>query len=131
MDMGAHAGRFQLLIRDRDAKFTAAFDYVFTADGIQVIRTPVRAPKANAYAERWVRTVRTECLDWQLIRNRRHLEHVLAVYVEHYNSARPHRSLHLQTPQSADQPPARTGRVEQVERVDRLGGLIHEYRHAA
>ena len=98
MDMGEQAGRFHLLIRDRDAKFTAAFDHVFTADGIRVIRTPVRAPKANAYAERWVRTVRTECLDWLLIRNRRHLEHVLAVYVEHYNSARPHRSLDLQTP---------------------------------
>ena len=63
-DMGAHADRIPVLIRDRDAKFTAAFDHVFTADGIRVIRTPVRAPKANAYAERWVRTVRTECLDW-------------------------------------------------------------------
>ena len=87
MDMGEHAGRFHLLLRDRDAKFTAAFDHVFAADGIRVARTPVRAPKANAYAERWVRTVRTECLDWLLIRNRRHLERVLAVYVEHYNSA--------------------------------------------
>jgi hypothetical protein len=90
MEMGARAGRFQLLIRDRDAKFTAAFDHVFTAEGIQVVRTPVRAPKANAYAERWVRTVRTECLDWLLIRNHRHLERVPAVYAEHYNSARPH-----------------------------------------
>jgi transposase-like protein len=79
MDMGAQAGRFQLLIRDRDAKFTAAFDKVFSSDGIRVVRTPVRAPKANAYAERWVRTVRTECLDWLLIRNRRYLEHVLAI----------------------------------------------------
>jgi transposase InsO family protein len=131
MDMGTHAGRFQVLIRDRDAKFTAGFDQVFTADGIGVVRTPIRAPKANAYAERWVRTVRTECLDWLLIRNRRHLEHVLAVYVEHYNSARPHRSLNLQSPLPAAQLPARTGRVEQIERVDRLGGLIHEYRHAA
>ena len=131
MDMGEQAGRFHLLVRDRDAKFTAAFDHVFAADGIQVIRTPVRAPKANAYAERWVRTVRTECLDWLLIRNRRHLEHVLAIYVEHYNSARPHRSLDLQTPLPAHRPPARTGRVEQVERIDRLGGVIHEYRRAA
>ena len=92
------SSRFQLLIRDRGAKFSAAFDHVFTADGIRVVRTPVRAPKANAYAERWVRTVRTECLEWLLIRNRRRLERVLAVYVEHYNSARPHRSLDLQTP---------------------------------
>ena len=91
----------------------------------------MRAPKANAYAERWVRTVRTECLDWLLIRNRRHLERVLAVYVEHYNSARPHRSLDLQTPLPASQPPARTSSIGQIERVDRLGGLIHEYRHAA
>jgi putative transposase len=104
---------------------------VFTADGIRVVRTPVRAPKANAYAERWVRTVRTECLDWLLIGYRRHLEHVLAVYVEHYNSARPHRSLDLQTPLPGHRPPARTGRVGPIERVDRLGGLIHEYRHAA
>jgi putative transposase len=130
MGMGAHAGRFQLLIRDRDAKF-AAFDHVFTADGIRVVRTPVRAPKANAHAERWVRTVRTECLDWLLIRNRRHLERVLAVYVEHYNSARPHRSLDLQTPLPAHRPPAGTGCVGQIERVDRLGGLVHEYRRAA
>jgi putative transposase len=111
--------------------FTAAFDDVFSADGIRIVRTPVRAPKANAYAERWVRTVRTECLDWLLIRNRRHLEHVLTVYVAHYNSARPHRSLDLQTPLPTPPPPVRTGRVEHVERVDRLGGLIHEYRHAA
>jgi putative transposase len=84
MDMGEQVGRFGLLIRDRDSKFTAAFDHVFTADGIRVVRTPVRAPKANAYAERWVRTVRAGCLDWLLVRNRRHLEHVLAVYVGHY-----------------------------------------------
>jgi transposase InsO family protein len=134
MDMGLHERRFHVLIRDRDAKFTAAFDHVFTADGVRVVRTPVRAPKANAFAERWVRTVRTECLDWLLIRNHRHVERVLAVYVEHYNSARPHRGIGLQTPLSAHPLPARTGRVEQIEqieRVDRLGGLIHEYRHAA
>lgn len=131
MDMGEQADRFQLLIRDRDAKFTAAFDHVFTAEGIQVVRTPVRAPKANAYAERWVRTVRTECLDWLLIRNHRHLEHVLAIYVQHYNSGRPHRSLDLQTPLPASPLLARTGRVGPIERIDRLGGLIHEYRHAA
>jgi putative transposase len=131
MNMGEQATAFQLLIRDRDAKFTAAFDHVFAADGIRVVRTPVRAPKANAYAERWVRTVRTECLDWLLIRSRGHLERVLAVYVEHYNSARPHRSLDLQTPLPAHRPSARAGSVGQIDRVDRLGGLIHEYRHAA
>jgi len=128
MDMAEQAGRFQLLIRDRDAKFTAAFDSVFTAAGIRVVRTPVRAPRANAYAERWVRTVRTECLDWLLILNRRHLERVLTVYVEHYNSARPHRGIDLQIPLPTPQPSATS---ERIERIDRLGGLLHEYRHAA
>ena len=94
-------------------------------------RSRPRTPTPIAYAERWIRTVRAECLDWLLIRNRYHLERVLAVYVEHYNSARPHRGLHLQTPLPASPLPARTGRVEQIHRVDRLGGLIHEYRHAA
>jgi transposase InsO family protein len=131
MDMAERAGRFHPAGPRPRREVHAAFDHVFAADGIQVIRTPVRAPKANAYAERWVRTVRTECLDWLLIRNRRHLEHALAIYVEHYNSARPHRSLDLQTPLPAHRAPARTGRVGQVQRIDRLGGLIHEYRHAA
>jgi transposase InsO family protein len=131
IDMSEQADHFHLLIRDRDAKFTATFDSVFTADGIRIVRTPVRAPKANAYAERWVRTVRSECLDWLLIRNRRHLERVLTVYIEHYNTARPHRGIDLQTPLPASQPPAGTGRIEHIERVDRLGGLLHEYHHAA
>jgi transposase InsO family protein len=117
MDMGAHADRIQVLIRDRDAKFTATFDHVFAAEGIRVVRTPVQAPKANAYAERWVRTVRPECLDWLLIRGRRHLEHVLAVYVEHYNTAPPHRSLDLQTPLPASQP----GGQDQLHWADRAG----------
>jgi putative transposase len=77
------------LIRDRDAKFTAAFDAVFATVGIAVVKIPPRAPKANAYAERWVRTVRSECLDWTLIWNRHHLERVLTRYVEHYNTGRP------------------------------------------
>jgi hypothetical protein len=83
-----------------------------------VVRTPVRAPEANAYAERWVRTIRAECLDWLLIRNRRQLEHVLTVHVEHYNTARPHRSLDRQTPQPASPPPARASSIGQIERVD-------------
>jgi transposase InsO family protein len=88
----------RFLLCDRDTKFTAAFDAVFAAEGIQVLRTPVRAPRANAYAERWVRTVRAECLDWLLILGRRHLEQVLRVDVEHDNRHRPHRSLGLTVP---------------------------------
>ncbi len=91
-------GRFRFLVRDRDTKFTAAFDAVLAAEGIEVLRTPVRAPRANAYAERWVGTVRTECLDWLLLVGRGHLEQVLRVYIQHYNRHRPHRALQLQAP---------------------------------
>ena len=79
----------RFLVRDRDAKFTRAFDDVFCSDGAEVLITPVQAPNANAYAERWIRTVRAECLDWLLIAGRGHLEQVLRIYVEHYNGHRP------------------------------------------
>jgi putative transposase len=132
MDLDEHADRFRFLIRDRDSKFTAAFDAVFAAAGIQAIKTPSRAPKANAHAERWVRTVRTECLDWILIWNRRHLEGVLTEYIRHYNIARPHRGIDLNIPVPAAQPtPASIEQLRRVERADVLGGLIHEYRRAA
>jgi putative transposase len=132
MDLDDHAHALRFLIRDRDAKFSAAFDAVFTAAGIQPVKIPPRAPKANAYAERWVRTVRTECLDWTLIWNRRHLQHVLTRYLEHYNTGRPHRGIKLDLPVA---PPAamvpKLPPTTSVERVDVLGGLIHEYRRAA
>jgi hypothetical protein len=86
-------GRFRFLIRDRDSKYTRSFDAVFAADGIQSILTPVRAPRANAFAERWVRTVRRECLDWTLVLGRRHLDRALREYVAHYNAKRPHRRI--------------------------------------
>jgi putative transposase len=102
----------RLLIRDRDSKYTGPFDEVFRGAGIRVVTTPLRAPQANAVAERFVRTVRAECLDWLLILNRRHLERVLREYVEHYNTHRPHRALKLQPPQSGSnrrhQPSARS-----------------------
>ena len=121
--------RTRFLIHDRDSKFTAAFDEVFRSEGIKVIHTPVRAPQANAYAERFVRTVRAECLDWLLILGRRHLEHVLRTYTAHYNAERPHRALALLPPEAGDAAvrPANAN----VKRHDLLGGLIHEYRAAA
>jgi transposase InsO family protein len=132
MDLDEHANRFRFIIRDRDAKFSAAFDTVFSAAGVQVLKTPPRAPKANAYAERWVRTVRTECVDWILVWNPRHLERVLTEYLRHYNTARPHRGVDLQVPVPATQPPsAEVKELRRVERTDVLGGLIHECRHAA
>jgi putative transposase len=133
MDFDGRRHPFRYLIRDRDREFTAAFDTVFAAAGVEVVKTPPRAPRANAFAERWVRTVRSDCLDWTLIWNERQLSRVLNEYLRHYNTARPHRSLDLQPPV-----PARALSVvgdiaatPVVDRVDVLGGLIHEYRRAA
>jgi putative transposase len=121
-----------LLIHDRDSKFSGAFDEVFRSQRIEIVRTPIQSPQANAYAERFVGTVRRECLDWLLIASRRQLERVLSVYVDHYNGHRPHRGLGLVAPQPrpglrlvAPPHPLR------VRRRDRLGGLIHEYSAAA
>jgi putative transposase len=121
--------RMRLLIHDRDSKFSAAFDEVFRSEGIKVIETPMRAPQANAYAERFVRTVRSECLDWLLIIGRRHLESVLRIYTAHYNRERPHRALALLSPDATNAAHATTG--GQIKRRDQLGGLIHEYNRTA
>jgi transposase InsO family protein len=122
----------RFLIHDRDSKFSRAFDEVFRSEGVEIIRTPFRAPQANACAERWVGTIRRECLDWLLIASRRQLEHVLHVYVDHYNTHRPHRALGLAPPTPgphlrlvSSNPP------NQLHRRNRLGGLIHEYARAA
>jgi putative transposase len=127
LDLSDEGVRF--LIRDRDSKYSGPFDQVLRSEGIRIVKTPVRAPKANAIAERFVRTVRSECLDWLLVLNRRHLERVLRIYVDHYNRHRPHRALELQPPEPderQDRPLAR-----EIRRRDRLGGLIHEYHRAA
>ncbi len=120
----------RFLIRDRDAKFAGAFDEVFRGQGARVIQTPVRAPRANAHAERWVRTAREECLDHLLILSRSHLDRVLADFVNHYNRARPHRALDLATPQPREAP-VQSPRASHVRRREVLGGLIHEYEAAA
>ena len=124
---------FRFLIRDRDQKFTDSFDEVFRSGGFEIIRTPFRAPQANGVAERFVRTVRTECLDWLLILNQPHLEQVLVVFADHYNGHRPHRALGLAPPHSTRPPVAAVTALGEarVQRRDRLGGVVHEYVLAA
>jgi putative transposase len=126
-DEGTYVG---FLIRDRDAKFARSFDDLFASAGIRVIRTPIRAPNANAYAERWIETLRAECLDWLLILGPRHLDRVLRTYVRHYNRERPHRGLELRVPERRAPIDEVVG-VPAIERQDLLGGLVHEYRRAA
>ena len=124
------AGRhFRFLIRDRDTKFTASFDAVLASIGIETIRTPVASPRANAFAERWVRTVREDCLDHLLVVSRRHLKALLAEYVRHYNEARPHRGLDLDRPLPG--PSSSTTGDGKIIRRDVLGGIVHEYARAA
>ena len=128
--LGERASGFRFLVRDRDTKFTDAFDAVFTGAGIVVLRSPPRAPKANAYAERWVSTVRRECMDRMLIFHQRQLVQVLAEFETHYNTHRPHRALE-------QHPPIDCGEAQgaspsgSIRRAQIIGGLINEYRHAA
>jgi transposase InsO family protein len=130
MDLGDRAAEFRLLIRDRDSKFTGVFDAVFASEGIRILRTPVRAPRANGIAERWIGTVRRELLDRMLIINRRHLIAVLAEYVAHFNHHRPHRALSQAAPLRSLPPPASPSRLH-LRRRDLLDGLIHEYAQVA
>ena len=128
--IGERLGNICFLVRDRDSKFAGPFDEVFRTEGVEVIKTPIRAPRANAFAERWVRTVREECLDHLLVVGRRHLEVILGEYVLHYNAMRPHRSLALVPPDAPSE--ARASPVlSAVHRRDVLGGLIHEYHRSA
>ena len=124
-------GPFRFLIHDRDAKFSGPFDEVFATEGLQVVRTPVRALRANAFCGRWIRTVRTECMEWLLIFSRRHLERVLKIYIRHYNQQRPHRALQLQPPEQEEFEKTTLPVDARVCRRDRLGGLLHEYYEAA
>jgi putative transposase len=133
MNLADQANTVKFLIRDRDTKFTASFDAVFTAESTRIIKSPVRAPRANAICERVIGTLRRECLDRMLILGRRHLETVLAEYIEHYNSHRPHRSLGQAAPSALDSTPEHDTDPDlaRLRRTDRLGGLIHEYRLVA
>jgi transposase InsO family protein len=128
-DLKGRAGAFRFLIRDRDTKFTSSFDEVFASDDIHVLKIPPRSPRANAFAERWVRTARTECTDRLLIFGERHLRTVLNEYADHYNRHWPHRSLTLRAPinDGSDVIPLPLG---WIERRHVLGGLINEYQRA-
>ncbi len=129
MDLGERTGRLRFLIRDRDSKFTAAFDGVFSGNGTRVIKTPVRSPRANSFAERFVGTLRRECLDHVLILGERHLRKILAEYAQHYNGHRPHQGLQQEPP--VRQPGDAVDITARIEPRQVLGGLISEYRRAA
>jgi putative transposase len=129
MDLGERAGRFKFLIRDRDSMFTAAFDDVFAGNGTRVIKTPVRSPRASGFAERFVGTLRRECVDHVLILGGRLLRKVLARYARHYNGHRPHQRLQQKPP--LRQPGQAVDITARIERRRVVGGLISEYRRAA
>ena len=132
MDLENRVSQFRFLIRDRDTKYTAVFDEVFATEGIEILRTPPRAPRANAYAERWVRTARRECLDRILTYNPRHLLATLDEYVQHYNQHRPHQGREQRPPaQDMSPAPATDLGALRVRRRRVLSGLINEYSQAA
>lgn len=129
MDLGERAGQFRFLVRDRDSNYTAAFDEVFAGNGTRVIRSPAWSLRANSYAERFVGTLRRECLDHLLILGEEHLRKVLAEYAAHYNGHRPHQSLQQEFP--LREPGSVIDVTARIERQQVLGGLISEYRRAA
>jgi transposase InsO family protein len=130
MELGDRAAQFRFLIRDRAGQFATSFDAVLADAGITAVRIPPRSPRANAYAERFVLTIRTEVTDRMLIFGEWHLRTVLAKYMHHYNNRRPHRALHLQQPPRPDHPSADTP-TARTKRRSVLGDLIHEYEPAA
>jgi putative transposase len=129
MDLSERAGQFKFLIRDRDSKFTAVFDEVFASNGVRIIKTPVRSPRANSCAERYVGTLRRECLDHLLIHGERHLRQILAGYSRHYNEHRPHQSREQRPP--LHEPGQTIDMTARIKRRQVVCGLISEYSRAA
>ena len=129
MDLGERVGHFKFLIRDRDTKFTSAFDDVFSGNGVRIIRTPPRSPQANCFAERYVGTLRRECLDHLLIYGEQHLRRTLAEYSRHYNAHRPHQSRDQRPP--LHEPGQAVDVTARIKRTQVVQGLISEYRRAA
>jgi putative transposase len=129
MDLGERAGRFKFLIRDRDSKFTPMFDEVFAGNGMRIIKTPVRSPQANSFAERYAGTLRRECPGHLLIHGERHLRQILAQYAQHYNDHRPHQARDQRPP--LHEPGRPIDVAARIKRRQAVQGLISEYRRAA
>jgi len=129
MDLGERAGRFRFLIRDRDSKFTPMSDEVFAGNGMRIIKTPVRSPRANSFAERYAGTLRRECLDHLLIHGEQHLRQILAQYAQHYNDHRPHQARDQRPPLHDPGPPVDV--TARIKRRQAVQGLISDYRRAA
>jgi transposase InsO family protein len=133
MDLGDRVNSVKFLLRDRDSRFTSAFDAVFAAEGIRILTSPPRAPRANAICERMIGTLRRELLDRILIVNERHLRRILTIYLHHFNTARPHRTLGQLTPAQAETHPPRVTNLDdhKVRRRPILDGLTSEYQIAS
>ncbi len=129
MDLGDRAADFRFLVRNRDGQFPASFDAVLAGAGIEAVKIPPRSPRANAYAERFVLTARTEVTDRMLIVSERHLRIVMARYARHHNGRRPHCGLQFQPPRPDH--PVDDLSQERIKRRPVLGGLLNEYEPAA